>query len=275
MSGVGDRCLRLALIAAFPLGFTIGWAMSASILEALIVGALGVVLWVLATAGRNVWSRGRRLHLRTGHWVLTAVGLALPTPRAFDWAEEMHAQLLELSGWPRRRFLIDFILYAPRNWTVAWWARSQHARALRYRGNELHLVRRLYAALAPYGELTDRMEILHAAGLSRLQSRLSARQVPALVLARNLLSTRSQVLGAAREHAHALLSARERAHLISRDLRRNHLAAWLRDHQIPYAHQYAELAQLRHTVELRSELLRKALAQAASTYRTARHRRSH
>ncbi|MCE6993242.1 hypothetical protein LZG04_00225 [Saccharothrix sp. S26] len=254
-----QRCLRLASLAALPLGLAIGATLGDSLWVPLAVGLGSWLLWSLATVGLVLWHRVRALHRRSGHWVLTAVAVGFPHDRVGVWLEEMRGQLLELTGKARRKYLVNLATTAVRNWSYSWWARWQHVRAARFRGEEHKLVHVLGLMLAPDGDRTTAVDLLHATGLSRLHSRQPARHVPALMAARRLLSTRGPHLARARELARDLLSTRERAYLITLKLRRDHLAAWLRDHQEPYARQYAELARLRVQAQHQAEHLRAEL----------------
>ncbi|TQM80895.1 hypothetical protein FHX81_3246 [Saccharothrix saharensis] len=258
-----QRCLQLASLAALPLGIAIGTALSDSPWVPVAVGLGSSFLWSLATLGLVLWHRVRALHRRSGHWVLTAVAVGFPHDRVDLWLEEMRGQLLELAGKARRKYLVNLAMTAGRNWSSAWLARWQHVRAVRFRGEEHLLVHVLGLMLAPDGDRTTAVDLLHAAGLSRLHSRQPSRQVPALMTARRLLSTRSPHLARARELVRDLLATRERAYLITLRLRRDPLAAWLRDHEEPYARQYAELARLRARVQHQAERLRAELHAAA------------
>jgi hypothetical protein len=218
----GALCLRLALIAAVPLGASIGFALGADPVEAVATGLCTTLLWAAALAGLAGWRRVRRVHERSGHWVLTLVAAGLPEQGVDRWLEEMRAQLVELRSRPdeHRRMLVDLARRAPWNWFETWRSRRLRRRDTLLRGGELHLVRHLAYALAPDGDSTTTADRLNALGLTRLQVRRPARDVPALALARKLLSTTSVHLAPARDHARDLLDTRERAHLIIRERQR-------------------------------------------------------
>ncbi|QQQ77392.1 hypothetical protein IOD16_02280 [Saccharothrix sp. 6-C] len=258
-----QRCLRLASLAALPLGVAIGTTLSDSPWVPVAVGLGSSFLWSLATLGLVLWHRVRALHRRSGHWVLTVVAAGFPHDRVDLWLEEMRGQLLELTGKARREYLVNLATTATRNWSCSWRARWQHARAARFRGEEHKLAHVLGRMLAPDGQRTTAVDLSHATGLSRLRSRQPSRHVPALMMARRLLSTRAPHLARARDLARDLLSTRERIYVITLQLRRDPVAGWLRDHQEPYSRHYAELARLRTRAQQQAEHLRAELNAAA------------
>ncbi|XVV01089.1 hypothetical protein ACQPW3_27185 [Actinosynnema sp. CA-248983] len=227
MNERGALCLRLALIAATPLGASVGLALGGTPEQAVLTGLLSGALWFGGLVGLAGWVRVRRVHERSGHWVLTLVAAGLPDQDVDRWLEEMRAQLGELRERPHehRRMLVDLAVHAPSNWLEAWRNRRLRRRAHLLRGGELHLMRHLAFVLAPDGDNTTSADRLNALGLTRLQVRRPAKHVPALALSRRLLSTTSVHLAPAREHARTLLESREQAHLIIRNrLRDPHTA---------------------------------------------------
>ncbi|MCC8251296.1 hypothetical protein [Saccharothrix luteola] len=259
-----QRCLKLASLAALPLGTAIGTILSESPWVPVAVGLGSSFLWSLATLGLVFWHRVRALHRRSGHWVLTAVAVGFPNDRVGLWLEEMRGQLHELTGKARRELLVNLATTATRNWSSSWWARWRQLRTARSRGEEHELVHVLCLMLEPDGDRTTVVDLLHATGLSRLHSRQPSRHVPALMTARRLLSTQSPRLARARELARDLLATREQAYSITVRLRRGHSAVRPRHHEEPNARHYAELARLRAQAQHQAVTLRAELRNAAN-----------
>lgn len=259
MNESGERCLWLALLAAVPLGTAMGHALGLSMLASLFVGLGVMTMWAGAAMALWSWQYVRGLHRETRNWVLTFVAIGLPEHYVPVWHEEMQSQLIELTGARRRAFLGNLFMTAPRNWFVVAWTRLQYLRASRFRGSELRLAQHLVMMLAPDGARSTSFDLLHAVGISRLQNRRSAHNVPALVLAQRLLATEGGHFKQARELAGVLLDTRERLHLLNRDVVRMHLRVWPRHSQLPHSLRYEELGRLRGEALGLSRQLRAAL----------------
>lgn len=259
MKESGERCLWLALLAAVPLGTAVSQALGLSPLASLFVGLGAMAMWVGAAMALWSWHYVRELQGETHHWVLTFVAIGMPEHYLPVWLEEMQAQLNELDGARRKAFLTNLFVTAPRNWVELSWARLQYLRVSRYRGNELKLAQHLVMVLAPDGARSTSFDLLHAVGISRLQNRRAAHNVPALVLAQRLLATEGGHFETARKLAGSLLDTRERVHLLNRDVRRMHLRVWPRHGQPPHSLRYEELNRLRGEALGLSRRLRAAL----------------
>ncbi|MEU7482299.1 hypothetical protein AB0A63_40470 [Lentzea sp. NPDC042327] len=259
MKEPGERCFWLALLAALPLGTTLSQVLELSLLTSLVVGLGAMVMWGGAALALWSWLYVRDLHAETRHWVLTFVAIGMPEHYVPVWLEQMQAQLNELSGQRRKTFLTDLFLTAPKNWVELSWTRFRYLRASRFRGNELRLAQHLVMVLAPDGRRSTTFDLLHAVGISRLQNRRAAHNVPALVMAQRLLATESKHFRAARELAAELLDTRERVYLLNRDVLRMHRRVWPRHEQPPHSLRFEELDRLRsHALDL-SRRLRAAL----------------
>ncbi|MGI5501899.1 hypothetical protein [Lentzea sp. CA-135723] len=259
MKESGERCLWLALLAAVPLGTAVGQALGLSILVSMVVGLGAMAMWAGAAMALWSWTYVRDLQRRSHNWVLTFVAVGLPAHYVPTWLEEMRAQLHELEGQRRKAFLVNLAVTAPRNWAEIGWARLQYLRASRFRGNELKLAQHLIMVLAPDGTRSTSLDLLHAVGISRLQNRRAAHNVPALVLTQRLLATEARHFRAARELAGELLDVREQLHLLNRDVRRMHLRTWPRHGTLPHSLRYDELDRLRCAALDLSRRLRAAL----------------
>lgn len=197
-----------------------------------------VVLAVLGgTVGFMVMARARRWHHKGYQPLLAVLAACLPSSCAGGWAELMHHDLRQLAPHDRRHLLRELLWTAPPSWRQAWFGHWQHTHALRYRGTDAALVidlRRELVAPASVGQLHGEYAVLHAIGLSRARQGLPVRCVPAMVLARHLLSTRSPALSDARDHARALLASRHQAHFLAHQRRHDHRTAQNEDGEVRY-----------------------------------------
>lgn len=122
--------------------------------------------------------------------------------------------------------LADVAYSAPALWLTIWTLQRRQTRSLHQHGATLLLVARLRGALDPRSrgqsvpvDYPDRLYVMRTLGLSRTL-RWRTRTVPTLQLARRLLDTDSEALRPARTAARQLLQTREQAHGIARELRR-------------------------------------------------------
>jgi hypothetical protein len=193
------------------------------------------------------------------HGLLAALATMLPRSCAVSWLEEMQAQLDELHSLGRLKMLASLTVHSPALWWVSWVVHVRHSEALRFRRNEQRLVKRLREALEPRADLHISVATLEVLGMSRSKALRPTRTVPALATARRLLDIRTSEPCAIRGNVRELLLTRDRARRIARDLRRHHLAAWMRDHEDPYARQHEELTRLRADIVSRGAALRATL----------------
>ena len=266
MNRPSRRLLHMALAALPLIGGAVSFALGLRMLQwvALVVLAGSVLLTAVLGHVFNtvVGGRARATRAQGRPWLLAVLAAGLPDLWAVQWAEEMHAQLLELRPCRRRKVLWNLVTRAPAVWTGTWRAHWQHTRLRRYRGDNLLLVARLDMALRAPGTsqyLHGRFVTLHAVGMSRARACQPIHQVPALVLARRLLSTRGSELAQARDRARRLLAVREEAHLITRGLRRLPALSWPREPDSPFEQQYERLADLRDTAQQQVKRLRQDL----------------